>query len=76
MSFLNQHQLITNQKRIFDPKNKKDVELFKTFLSENKWGGPCPFFLEEPYLNIPDMLKDRYIRSQLNIPQPVVEMLK
>lgn len=76
MSVLNQYQLINNQKRVFDPKNKKDVELLKTFLAENKWGGPCPFFLEEPYLNIPDMLKDRYIRSQLNIPQPTIEMLR
>lgn len=70
MSVLSQHQLLNNQKRIFDPKNKKDIELFKIFLSQNKWSGPCPFILEEPYLNIPDMLKDRYIRSQLNIPQP------
>jgi hypothetical protein len=68
MTILTNYQLLNNKKRIFDPKNKKDVELFKTFLSKNRWGGSCPFVLEEPYLNIPDMLKDKFIRSQLNIP--------
>lgn len=76
MTVLTNYQLINNQKRSFDPKNKKDVEMFRTFMSENKWGIPCPFILEEPYLTIPDMLKDRYIRHQLNIPQPTLEMLK
>jgi hypothetical protein len=76
MSVLNNYQILNNQKRKFDAKNKKDVEIFRTFLAENKWGGPCPFVLEEPYLTIPDMLKDKYIRSQLNIPEPVLEMLK
>ena len=68
--------MMNNQKHIFDPKNKKDIELFKTFLSQNKWGNPCPFILEEPYFNIPDMLKDKFIRQQLNISQPIGEILK
>jgi len=76
MSVLNNYQILNNQKRKFDARNKKDIEVFRTFMAENKWGGPCPFVLEEPYLTIPDMLKDKYIRSQLNIPEPVLEMLK
>ena len=76
MSFLVQHQLLSNQKRLFDPKNKKDIELFKMFLTENKWKGPCPFLLEEPHTVIPEMLKDKYIRSQFNIPEPTLEILK
>jgi hypothetical protein len=76
MTILTNYQLMQNQKRKFDPKNKKDVELFRIFLSENKWGGPCPFILEEPHTIIPEMLKDKYIRSQFNIPEPVAEMLK
>lgn len=76
MSVLNNYQILNNQKRRFDARNKKDIEVFRTFMAENKWGGPCPFVLEEPYLTIPDMLKDKYIRSQLNIPEPVLEMLK
>ena len=76
MTVLTNHQLMTNQKRIFDPKNKKDLELFKCFLASNKWGGPCPFILEEPHTIIPEMLKDKYIRSQFNLPEPISEMLR
>jgi hypothetical protein len=76
MSFLVQHQLLNNQKRKFDPKNKKDIELFRLFLLENKWNGPCPFILEEPHTVIPEMLKEKYIRSQFNIPEPIAEILK
>jgi hypothetical protein len=65
MSFLKQHQSLTNQKFLFDPKNKQHINLFKLFLNENRWGTPCPFLLEEPWLTIPDMLKDKYIQSQL-----------
>jgi len=76
MTILTNYQLLHNQKRTFDPKNKKDVELFKSFLANNKWSGPCPFILQEPYLTIPEMLKDKYIRGQFNIPDPTLEIFK
>jgi hypothetical protein len=76
MTILTNYQLLTNQKRIFNPKNKKDIELFKSFLADSKWGGPCPFILQEPYLTIPEMLKDKYIRNQFNIPEPTAEIFK
>lgn len=65
MSFLKQYQSLTNHKFLFDPKNKQHIKLFKHFLNENRWGSPCPFLLEEPWLTIPDMLKDKYIKCQL-----------
>lgn len=67
MSKLTEHQLLINQKHLFDPKDKKDISLLKQFMSEYKWGNPCPFILEEPYLTIPDMMKDKYIKYQLGI---------
>lgn len=76
MTILKNYQLIQNQKRKFDPKNEKDVQLFKSFLTDNKWNGPCPFILEEPHTIIPEMLKDKYLRSQFNIPEPIAEILK
>lgn len=76
MTILTNYQLMQNQKRKFNPKNKKDVQLFKSFLANNKWNGPCPFILEEPHTIIPEMLKDKYIRSHFNIPEPVPEILK
>ena len=68
MSILVEHQLLTNCKRPFNPRNKSDIVLLRQFLSEYKWGSPCPFLLEEPYLTIPDMMKDKYIKYQLGIP--------
>ena len=67
MSFLTQHQLLMNCKRPFDPKNKSDITLLKKFLQEDRWGNPCPFLLEEPYLTIPDMMINKYIKFQLGI---------
>jgi hypothetical protein len=67
MSVLVEHQLLTNQKHRFNPKNKNDIALLKQFITEYKWGGPCPFLLEEPYLDIPAMIKDKYIKNQLGI---------
>jgi hypothetical protein len=45
MTILTNYQLTKNQKRTFDPKDKKDLEIFKSFLAHNQWGGPCPFML-------------------------------
>jgi len=67
MSKLTELQTLGNSKYLFDPKNHYHLKLFKYFLNEKKWGAPCPFLLEEPYLNIPDMLKDKYIKSLLEI---------
>ena len=67
MSFLTQQQTLGNPKYLFDPRNKYHINLLRYFLNENRWGAPCPFLLEEPYLTIPDMLKDKYIKSQLGI---------
>jgi len=76
MTILTNYQLMQNQKRKFDPKSKKDVEIFKSFLTDNKWGEPCPFILEEPHTIIPEMLKDKYLRSVFNISEPIAEILK
>lgn len=68
MSKLIELQTLGNPKYLFDPKDKAHLKLFKSFLSENKWGKPCPFLLEEPYLTIPDMMKDKFIRNELELP--------
>ena len=67
MSKLIELQTLGNPKYLFDPRNKYHINLFKYFIYENRWGAPCPFLLEEPYLDIPTMLKDKYIKSQLGI---------
>lgn len=43
-------------KRPFNPSNRNDLKIYKKFLAEGTWGGPCPFELEQPYLEIPYMI--------------------
>ena len=67
MSKLTELQTLANQKYLFDPRNKYHINLFRYFLNEKRWGAPCPFLLEEPYVTIPDMIKDKYIKYQLGV---------
>jgi len=44
-------------KRVFDVTDKKDLTIYKNYIRENSWGDDgCPFELEWPWLNIPDMI--------------------
>jgi hypothetical protein len=44
-------------KRYFDVKNKTDLSIYKQFITTRSWGDTgCPFELEWPWLNIPDMI--------------------
>lgn len=44
-------------KREFNANNKDDLRVYKRFLETGSWGPEtCPFELEWPWLNIPDML--------------------
>jgi hypothetical protein len=55
-------------KRFFNINDKRDVLIAKKFFKEHAWGGDCcPFVLEFPYMNIPDMIKDKMIHKFLNL---------
>jgi hypothetical protein len=60
------NQEILTRRRSFDPNSKKDLKEFGYFLKNNRWQNICPFFLEWPYLTIPDMVKDKVVRNILN----------
>jgi hypothetical protein len=66
VSKLQEFQYINFPKRKFDVKSKIDLLLFKKFMDETSWGGkPCPFIIEEPFITIPDMIKDKFCRHYL-----------
>lgn len=50
----------------FNPANKKHLIEFKFFMENNTWQNGCPFLLEEPYLEIPAMCKDKYVKHKLS----------
>jgi hypothetical protein len=60
------HQDILRSRRSFDPNDKEDLQEFNYFLQNRKWKTVCPFFLEWPYLTIPDMIKDKIVRNILS----------
>ena len=57
------NQSILLKRQVFDPKNTAHIEEVKFFMDNNKWKDICPFFLEWPYLTIPDMIKDKIVRN-------------
>jgi hypothetical protein len=58
---------MTYAKQAFDPKRSDHVDTYRNFLKDSKWSGGCPFYLEWPYLTVPDMIKDRIVRNLLNV---------
>jgi len=47
-------------KREFNVNSKDDLRVYKRFLETGSWGHEtCPFELEWPWLNIPDMLSHK-----------------
>jgi hypothetical protein len=57
------HQAILLKREVFDASNPIHIEEVKYFMQNNKWKDICPFFLEWPYLTIPDMIKDKIVRN-------------
>jgi hypothetical protein len=56
------------QRRYFDVGSTLDIKLVKSFLKNSAWGNTgCPFFLEEPFLNIPDMIRYKITNVFLGI---------
>ena len=59
--------MFASKKRKFEA-TKEDIEIAKKYILKKQWGNEgCPFYLEWPYLTIPDMLKDRITKYYLNI---------
>lgn len=60
--------LMKSQKRLFNPKSKKDIVAYKEFLLNGGWGkGGCPFVLVFPYMTVPHMIQDKIIHNVLGV---------
>jgi len=60
------------QRKFFDPSNLGDIKDYRYFMANGKWPQhQCPFILEWPYLTIPDMVADKFIRYTLGVDQDV-----
>ena len=54
-----------NDRRLFDASRKEDLHELKYFLENDKWEKGCPFYLEDPFEDIPSMCKDKFTRLML-----------
>ena len=60
--------LASRPRVLFDIEDKKHLEIVAKFFKNYAWGNEgCPFVLEEPWLSIPDMLKDKITKKHLGI---------
>jgi|FreactcultureFD7_1027221.scaffolds.fasta_scaffold26638_2 hypothetical protein len=56
------------QRRYFNINSDSDVKVFKKFIVDSAWGSSCcPFLLEEPFLNIPDMIRYKITNNFLGV---------
>lgn len=54
------------QRRLFDPSKKEDLAQLKHYIDHNHWIGNCPFYLQEPWDNIPAMCMHKYAEYSLS----------
>lgn len=55
-------------KHTFDVNSKQDIEVFKRYFETGSWGPEgCPFELEDPFTNVPDMCKDKIVSKFLKV---------
>lgn len=52
---------------VFDVNSQEHLECFKQFLSKGKWVESCPFKVEHPWQNVPDMIKHKLALHFLNV---------
>jgi hypothetical protein len=54
-----------NPRREFDPANKQDLQESKHFKKTGKWKNGCPFYLEDPFIEIPAMCESKFTNYML-----------
>ena len=54
-----------NERREFDPSSKKDLRELKFFKEKGKWKEGCPFYLEDPFIEVPAMCYHKYTEYML-----------
>jgi hypothetical protein len=54
-----------NPRREFDPTNSQDLQELKFFKKNGKWKNGCPFYLEDPFIDIPTMCENKFTNYML-----------
>ena len=60
--------LTQKQRRKFNVDSKEDIDYYRKFLMERKWGQEgCPFLLEDPWTSVPSMIETKLVYHFLGI---------
>jgi hypothetical protein len=60
--------LKNKNKRVFNVKNSKDVEIYKNYVLNNTWGKEgCPFEIEYPHVSVPYMIQEKLVKHFLKL---------
>jgi len=54
-----------NLRREFNPSLKEDLMELKFYKKNGKWKNGCPFFLEDPFVEIPSMCENKFTTYML-----------
>ena len=49
--------LVPKERVLFDPRNRKHMLDFAKFVKYNNWRDGCNYYLEDPYGDIPTMIR-------------------
>jgi hypothetical protein len=55
-----------NLRREFNPTSKQDLQELKFFKQKGKWKNGCPFYLEDPFVDIPAMCESKFTNFMLD----------
>ena len=54
-----------NPRRSFNPANIEDLRELKYFKEKGNWRSGCPFYLEDPFVEIPAMCESKFTTYML-----------
>ena len=54
------------QRRDFNPAKAEDLKELKYFKDHGKWRDACPFYLEDPFIEVPAMCESKFTNYMLD----------
>jgi hypothetical protein len=55
-----------HQRREFNPSSKEDLLELRYFKKNGKWENGCPFYLQDPFIEVPAMCDSIYTTYMLS----------
>lgn len=66
MSFYRKSVLTPKPRIAFDAKNRKHMLDFAKFVKYSNWKNGCSYYLEDPFTDIPSMIRSKIVDNTLS----------